>query len=107
MVGFRARFIKLFLFVSISQKDESQESSYAGRSLTGAERARKFIAAHHTAAADLRKLADNTNYNVQTLSSPYPSLRKPSTGRAVNTSGTTKNLRRLTSAAAEKIDFLR
>ena len=80
-----------------------------GRSLTGAERARKFRAAHHT-TADLRKLADKKNYNAQTPSSPYPSLCRPmrelSAGRAVNASGTTKNLRRLTSAA-EKIDFLR
>ena len=45
-----------WFFFSISQKDESQESSYGGRSLTGAERARKFRAAHHT-TADLRMLA--------------------------------------------------
>ena len=66
------------------------------------------INAHTT--ADLRKLADKKNYNAQTPSSPYPSLCRPmrelSAVRAVNASGTTKNLRRLTSAA-EKIDFLR
>ena len=82
-----------------------------GRSLTGAERARKFRAAHHRpTTADLRKLAEKKNYNAQTPSSPYPSLCRPmrelSAGRAVNASGTTRNLRRLTSAA-EKIDFLR
>ena len=47
-----------------------------GRSLTGAERARKFRAAHHT-TADLRKLADTKNYNAQTPSSPYASLCRP------------------------------
>ena len=54
--SFRARFIKLF-FVSISQEDESLENAYGARSLSGAERARKFRAAHHT-TADLRMLAD-------------------------------------------------
>ena len=59
LVSFRARFIQL-VFFPISQEDESQESSYGGgRSLTGAERAREFRAAHHT-TADLRKLADQT-----------------------------------------------
>ena len=48
---------KLYCFVSISQEDESLENSYGARSLTGAERASKFRAAHHT-TADLRKLAD-------------------------------------------------
>ena len=56
-VSFTARFIKLYCFVSISQEDESLENSYGARSLTGAERASKFRAAHHT-TADLRKLAD-------------------------------------------------
>ena len=72
-----------------------------GRSLTGAERARKFRAAHHT-TADIRKLADKKNYNAQTPSSAYSlcrPMRELSAGRAVNASGTTKNLRRLTSAA--------
>ena len=108
-VSFTARFIKLYCFVSISEEDESLENSYGARSLTGAERASKFRAAHHT-TADLRKLADKNNYNAQTPSSPYPTLRRPirgpSAGRAVNASGITKNLRRLTSVA-EKIDFLR
>ena len=56
-VSFTARFIKLYFFVSISQEDESLENSYGARSLTGAERARKFRAAHHTTAY-LRMLAD-------------------------------------------------
>ena len=57
VLGPTARFIKLYCFVSISQEDESLENSYGARSLTGAERASKFRAAHHT-TADLRKLAD-------------------------------------------------
>ena len=108
-VSCTARFKKLYFFVSISQEDESLENSYGARSLTVAERARKFRAAHHT-TADLRKLADKKITTHKLHGSPYPSLRRhmrgPSARRAGNASGTTKNLRRLTSAA-EKIDFLR
>ena len=67
MVSFTARFIKLYFFVSISQEDESLENSYGARSLTGAERARKFRAAVHHTTADLRKFADKkiTTRNIQ------------------------------------------
>ena len=83
--------------VSISQEDESLENSYGARSLTVAERARKFRAAHHT-TADLRKLADK---KITMHKLPAHHIQA-----CAGTPGTTKNLRRLTSAA-EKIDFLR
>ena len=93
-VSFRARFRKLFFLFRFHRKKNPKKL------LTGAERVRKFRAAHHT-TADLRNLADQKNYNAQTPSSPYQSLRRP-----MREPSATKNLRRLTSAA-EKIYFLR
>ena len=77
MVGlvFWARFIKLFFLFRFRRKKNPKKVLTGGRSLMGAERARKFRAAHHT-TADLRKLADKNNYNAQTPSLPYPGSRQ-------------------------------
>ena len=55
-VSFRARFI-IFFFRFRRKMNPKKFLTGGGRSLTGAERARKFRAAHHT-TADIRKLAD-------------------------------------------------
>ena len=110
-VRFRARFIKLlFLFRFRRKMNPKKVLTGGGGDRLRGPNARVNLEQPIIKLQTFVSLPTKKNYDAQTPSSPYPSFCRPmrelSAGRAVYASGTTKKLRRLTSAA-EKIDFLR